>query len=172
MCVAELSVIHQQCLTYHTANRLWETAYKSIMLAKLLALCKRLINWADVPRVMFWMSGTPPLVTACRYADTRETCGLQSANIWHRRAFSFCDCMNYCILNVKTTSLYQQNYQYIYSENATCFRLNIQSWGYMQLSFRRWHLNCEFVLPVRSFLRDGPLNRCACLKINGYILWT
>jgi hypothetical protein len=41
----------------------------------------------------------------------------------------------------------------------------------LALTFRRRHLNSEFVLPVRSFLRDGPLN-CTCLTINGYILWT
>jgi hypothetical protein len=31
-------------------------------------------------------------------------------------------------------------------------------------------LNAVFVLRVRNFLRDGPLNRCACLTINVYKL--
>jgi hypothetical protein len=36
------------------------------------------------------------------------------------------------------------------------------------LTFSVWHLNAVFVLSVRNFLRDGPLNRCECLTINVY----
>jgi hypothetical protein len=40
------------------------------------------------------------------------------------------------------------------------------------LTFRVRHLNAVFVLRVRNFSRDSPLNRCACLTINVYKLCT
>ena len=86
---AEVLVMHLQCLTCHMAN---SCERKHKMLAKLLAQCKRLINWADVPLFMIWMNGAPNLVTACRHADTiirYETRGWESANIWHRWASEF-----------------------------------------------------------------------------------
>jgi len=41
---------------------------------------------------------------------------------------------------------------------------------YHNLTFIVWHLNSVFMLRVWNFLRDGPLNRRACLTINVYIL--
>jgi len=61
-----------QCRKHHVANRSWETAYKSIMLAKLLVQWKRLINWAEVPLIMTWMTDTWTWVTGSRHADTSK----------------------------------------------------------------------------------------------------
>jgi hypothetical protein len=45
------------------------------------------------------------------------------------------------------------------------------SWSH-SLTFSVRHLNSVFMLRVRNFLHDGPLNRCACLTINVHKLYT
>jgi len=108
MCVAltsfaaEVLMIHLQCPTYHMVNCLWEKAYK---LAKLLAQCKWFINWYLVPLVMIWISGTPPLFTTSRHADTQvswETHGWKSAIDGY-----FHSVIAWIILIVKTSSHYR-----------------------------------------------------------------
>ena len=97
----------------------------------------RLINWSDVPLVMIWMSGAPPLITACRIADTRvsyEIRGRQSANIWHRRPFPFRACINY----LETTSHYRIQLQVYILRKRQMFLV--------KYSITRLHtdLNCRY----------------------------
>jgi len=129
----EVLVIRLQCHTYHTANCLSEKSYK---LAKLLAQCKRHINWADVPLVMVWMSGTPVLVTACRQADTRVS--------WETRGWEtaidgcFHSVIAWIILNVKTSSHYRTQLL-VYILRKRCMFL-------VKYSVMRLHtdLNCRY----------------------------
>ena len=60
----------------------------------------------------------------------------------------------------KTDSKFQEVAGFVYS-NTT-----------MNLIFIIWTFNSFFVLIVRNFLCDGPLNRYTCLAINIYIFWT
>jgi hypothetical protein len=45
------------------------------------------------------------------------------------------------------------------------------SWLFGSLTFIVQHLNSVFVLRVQNILRDGPLNRCACLTMYVYKLY-
>jgi len=156
----DLLVIRLLRRTFHMANLLWKKTYKPIMLANYWRKeVTYKLSWHDSCCVLderyttFSYSMLPR-----RQRVSSETHGWQSANVWHKWAFSFCDWVNYLECQTKLL-IYILRKRYMFLVKYSIMRLHTD------LNCR-YKCNLCYYITICVFVSCGIPQHSTCITVK------